>query len=138
MRGVRNRNVLACMGGTLFFLAGLMKPCLAESTANEPEDYTGPFTTQALYTMCSEGNPVSREKCNLYLQGLVYGVQVERRMQEHNMPFCLPDMTAETARLRLLDFINGVTEGNPSNNKDDGNWIAFMAVAAGHQCKNKP
>ena len=36
-------------------------------------DYVGPFTTKALYTMCSENEAGSREKCELYLQGLLNG-----------------------------------------------------------------
>ena len=42
-----------------------------------------------------------------------------------------PDMSPEIARLRILNFINGVTGGRPSNNKDGGDWMAFMGVAAG-------
>ena len=44
-------------------------------TAHAIEDYKGPFTTQALFTMCSSNNLVLREKCNIYLQGLMYGLR---------------------------------------------------------------
>ena len=101
----------------------------------EPEDYAGPFTTEFLYAMCSENNSVSREKCNLYLQGLLYGLKIQRSMQQKGMEVCLPEMTPETARLRILNFIDQTTRGKPSNNKDGGDWMAFMGVSTGNLCK---
>ena len=40
----------------------------------------------------------------------------------------------EAARLRILNFIDGITGGNPSNNKDGGDWMAFMGIATGNTC----
>lgn len=118
------------------FLAGL---CLvvglaATAAAAEPEDYKGPFPTTALYRMCSATDAVSREKCSLYLQGLVYGVRVQRQMSEKGMGVCLPETDAEQARRKVVGFIDGVTGGRPANNKDAGDWIAFMALAQGNLC----
>jgi hypothetical protein len=103
--------------------------------AHDPEDYTGPFTTQVFYTMCSRNDAISREKCYLYIQGLLYGITRARLMHERGLPVCLPEMTPETARLRILNFINGTTAGKPSNNKDGGDWMAFLGIAAGNTCK---
>jgi hypothetical protein len=36
------------------------------------DDYTGPFATQTLYTMCSQ--KTTRDKCLAYIQGLEYGI----------------------------------------------------------------
>jgi len=105
------------------------------SAAHAVEDYTGSFTTQALYTMCSTNNPISRSKCNLYLQGLLYGLNIQKFVQDKHMPVCLPAMTPEQARVHILQFIDGMTGGKPSTNGDSGDWIAFMGVAAGHICK---
>jgi hypothetical protein len=58
-------------------------------------------------------------------------------MQKDGMPVCLPEMTIETARLRMLNFIEGVTGRKPDNNKDGGNWIAVMSLSAGNICKRK-
>jgi len=44
-------------------------------------------------------------------------------------------MTSEIARPKILGFIDEVTGGRPSNNKDGGDWMAFMGVAAGNICK---
>ena len=49
-------------------------------------------------------------------------------MQEKGVPICLPAMRPETARLRILELIHASTGGNPSNNKDGGEWMAFMAL----------
>jgi len=103
--------------------------------AQSPADYVGPFTTQALYTMCSENDAVSREKCDLYLQGLLYGLNTARSMQEHGTPVCLPKMRPEEARARVLQLIDATTGRNPSTNKDGGDWMAFMGVASGNLCK---
>jgi len=56
-------------------------------------------------------------------------------MQQKGMGICLPDMTPETARLRILQFIEAATGGKPSSNKDGGDWMAFMGLAAGNVCK---
>jgi hypothetical protein len=101
----------------------------------EANDYTGTFTTQFLYAMCSREDAISRDKCDLYIQGLLYGLNIGKSMQEKGMPVCLPAMTPEAARLRILGFIDGTTGGSPSNNKDGGDWMAFMGVAAGNICK---
>ena len=101
----------------------------------EASDYTGPFTTQFLYTMCSRDDLISREKCNLYIQGLLYGLRTEKSVQEGGKSVCLQEIDPETARVRILEFIDGITGGNPSNNKDGGDWMAFMGVAAGNICK---
>jgi hypothetical protein len=103
--------------------------------ADDAKDYTGPFTTQILYTMCSKNDAISRENCYLYIQGLMYGLNRQRSMQENGMPVCLPAMSPEAARLRIIKFIDGTTGGKPSNNRDGGDWMAFMGVAAGNICK---
>jgi hypothetical protein len=43
-------------------------------------------------------------------------------MQQNGTSVCLPEMTAEAARLRILQFIEATTGGNPSSNKDGGDW----------------
>jgi hypothetical protein len=85
--------------------------------------------------MCSENEAGSKEKCDLYLQGLLNGLNTARSMEEHGMPVCLPKMTPEEARVRLLRFIDATTGRNPSANKDGGDWMAFMGVASGNLCK---
>jgi hypothetical protein len=107
------------------------------SSVYASEDYKGPFTTQVLYKMCSSDNSVSREKCNIYIQGLMYGLNIQRDLQKKGMPICLPEMTIETARIRMINFIDGVTGGKPDINKDGGDWIAFMSLSAGNICKEK-
>jgi hypothetical protein len=112
--------------------------CVAAASGVHAEsavDYVGPFTTQALYTMCSENDAGSRERCNLYLQGLLNGLETARSMQDHGMPVCLPKMTPEEARIRVLQLIDATTERNPSTNKDGGDWMAFMGIASGNLCK---
>jgi hypothetical protein len=99
------------------------------------KDYAGPFTTEFLYAMCMQNDTLSREKCDLYLQGLLYGLNTQKSMQQKGMSVCLPEMTPETARLRILKFIDDTTAGNPSNNKDGGDWMAYMGVAVGNFCK---
>jgi hypothetical protein len=56
-------------------------------------------------------------------------------MQQKGTAICLPDMTPEAARQRILQFIEAASGGNPANNKDGGDWMAFMALAAGNICK---
>jgi len=102
--------------------------------SNDVRDYTGPFTTEYLYAMCSQNDTASREKCNYYLQGLLYGLNIQKSMQQKGMAICLPDMTPEAARQRILQFIEGATGGKPSSNKDGGDWMAFMGLAAGNVC----
>jgi hypothetical protein len=85
--------------------------------------------------MCSQSDTASREKCNYYLQGLLYGLSVQRAMQQKGTAVCVPEMTPEAARRRILQFIEAATGGNPANNKDGGDWMAFMALAAGNICK---
>jgi hypothetical protein len=99
------------------------------------KDYAGPFTTEFLYAMCTQNDTLSREKCDLYLQGLLYGLNTQKSMQQKGMSVCLPEMTPETARLRILKFIDDTTAGDPSNNKDGGDWMAYMGVAVGNFCK---
>jgi hypothetical protein len=43
----------------------------AVRAADSVKDYTGPFTTQVLYQMCSQDNPVARGKCYMYIEGLM-------------------------------------------------------------------
>ncbi len=102
---------------------------------DDRRDYTGPFTTEFFYAMCSQNDISSREKCNFYLQGLLYGLTTQKSMQQKGMSICLPEMTPETARLRILQFIDAATGGDPSKNKDGGDWMAFMGLAAGNICK---
>lgn len=103
--------------------------------ADEIKDYTGHFTTQILYTMCSQNNPTARGKCDMYIQGLIYGLKTQQSMQEQGMPVCLPAMTTESARLKILEFIDGTTGGKPGTNADGGDWMAFMGLSAGNLCK---
>ena len=99
------------------------------------DDYTGPFTAQTLYTMCSQQK--TREKCLAYIQGLEYGIAISKSMAEKSpsLRFCPPRMTPEEARVRILQFIDGATKGKPSNNKDAGDWMAYMGIVAGNICK---
>jgi hypothetical protein len=106
-----------------------------DNHGHDVSDYTGPFTTEFLYAMCSQNDTASREKCNYYLQGLLYGLNIQRSMQQKGMAICLPEMTPETARQRILQFIEAATGGKPSSNKDGGDWMAFMGLAAGNVCK---
>lgn len=99
------------------------------------KDYEGPFTTQFLYTLCAQNDADAREKCNLYIQGLLYGMNISKSMRDKGTEICLPPMTTEAARVRILQFIDAASGGNPSNNKDGGNWMAFTGVAAGNVCK---
>jgi hypothetical protein len=85
--------------------------------ADEPKDYTGPFTTQVLYTMCSQNDATSREKYDLYIQGLLYGLNTQKSMQENGMPVCLPKMNPEAACVRILQFIDGTTGGSLQTTK---------------------
>jgi succinate dehydrogenase/fumarate reductase-like Fe-S protein len=103
------------------------------AAAQEQKDYAGPFPTPALYRMCSD--PASRDKCRAYLQGLMYGLNAQKSMYDRGSPVCLPDITPEAARIRLLQFIDTTTRGKPSSNKDSGDWVAFLALAAGNLCK---
>ena len=64
--------------------AGISKP--------NDTDYVGPFTTEYLYAMCSQNDTSSREKCNLYLQGLLYGLNTAKSMQQNATPVCLPEI----------------------------------------------
>jgi hypothetical protein len=108
-----------------------------KAAISRPNDtgYAGPFTTEDLYAMCSQNDTSSREKCNLYLQGLLYGLNAAKSMQQKGASVCLPEMTPEAARLRILQFIEATSGGNPSSNKDGGDWMAFLGVAAGNICK---
>ena len=46
------------------------------------------------------------------------------------MTVCLPDdLTTKAARINLLAFINSITQGNPSDNKDGGDWVAYLSLA---------
>jgi hypothetical protein len=110
-------------------------PANTAGTDGAIKDYDGPFTTDVLYAMCSQTDTTSREKCNLYLQGLLYGLTIEKSMQQKGTSICLPEMTPETARQRILQFIEAATGGNPSRNKDGGDWMAFMGLATGNICK---
>ena len=115
--------------------AGICLAAVVGSTgiAEEPTDYVGPFPTTALYRMCSD--PASRDKCRAYLQGLMYGLSAQKSMSDRDAPVCLPDITPEAARVRVLQFIDTTTHGKPSSNKDSGDWVAFLAVASGNLCK---
>lgn len=121
------------MRKALYFLGILVGLGSAVQAANE--DYSGPFTTQALYNLCSSADKAKRDNCNIYIQGLIYGIHVERLSEEVGMPNCLPEITTDTARKQILDFINAVTDGRPDRNKDGGNWVASMALTQGHLCK---
>jgi len=35
---------------------------------------------------------------------------------------------------RVLSFIDGVTDGKPETNGDSGQWVAYIALAAGNLC----
>ena len=107
----------------------------AARAADGIKDYSGPLTTQALYQMCSQDNPVTRDKCYMYIEGLTYGLNIQKSMQEKRMPVCLPALNPEAARVRILRFIDETTREKPENNKDGGDWMAFMGLAAGNICK---
>ena len=112
-------------------------PFIRVTLLDQPQKKAGisKFTTEYLYTMCSQNDTRSRERCTLYLQGLLYGLNTAKSMQQNGTSVCLPEMTAEAARLRILQFIEATTGGNPSSNKDGGDWMAFLGVAAGNICK---
>jgi hypothetical protein len=112
---------------------GLAMPALAAEVA----DYKGPFPTTVLYDMCSKNDQASREKCALYLQGLVYGIRIQRQMTEKGMAVCLPEIAPEQARARVMGLIEQATGGRPETNKDGGDWIAAMALMSGNLC-DKP
>jgi hypothetical protein len=95
-------------------------------------DYVGSFTTEVLYKLCTQESQEARQKCDLYLQGLLSGLDISKTMQVNNMQLCLPKMTSEDARVKVVSFINGITGGRPSSNKDGGDWMAFMGVSVGH------
>jgi hypothetical protein len=124
----RTRTIAAAL-----VLIGLAAP----ASAKDPADYEGPFPTTALYDMCSKKDQVSREKCALYLQGLVYGLRVQKQMTDKNMAACLPDLTPEQARRKVTAFIDEVTGGRPANNRDAGDWVAFMALAKDNLCDKR-
>jgi hypothetical protein len=107
------------------------------AVAGEVADYKGPFPTTALYDMCSKNDQASREKCGLYLQGLIYGLRIQREMTGKGMAVCLPEITPEQARAEVIAFIDQVTGRRPADNKDGGDWIALMALASGRLC-DKP
>jgi hypothetical protein len=111
-------------------LAATSGACVAQGS----RDYTGPFTTKALYVMCSSSNKIERDKCNFYLQGLMYGLKMAR-FDGGKLQVCLPEMNTEAARLRIVQFINATTGGKPETNGDSGDWVAFMGLAAGNLCK---
>ena len=98
------------------------------------KNYSGPFPTKALYNLCSRNDRISRDKCNMYIQGLMYGLNVSHSMEGH-LRICLPEMTVEAARVRILQFIDTTTGGKPETNGDSGDWIAFLGLAAGNTCK---
>lgn len=105
------------------------------ANAQQLADYQGPFPTAALYDMCSRKDQASREKCGLYLQGLMYGIRTQKQMMDKDMAVCLPQLTSDEARARIVGLIEKVTAGNPSSNKDGGDWMAFAALASGNLCK---
>lgn len=113
---------------TICLCVALIKPATA---AEGFVDYTGPFTTKVFYTLCSRTDQASREKCDLYIQGLMYGVRITLSMRD-KLKLCPPDISAEAARIQILQFIAGATGGKPETNADGGNWTAFMGLVAGH------
>ncbi len=123
------------MRATILTLCVCLGLAGAARAASDPRDYTGPFTTQVLYTMCSQNNPAARANCELYIQGLMNGLRMQRAMQEKGMPVCLPDMSVEAARQRIIGFITTTTAGKPESNKAGGDWMAFLGLASGNFCK---
>jgi hypothetical protein len=85
------------------------------AAAEQFKEYTGPFPTKALYALCSDKSPAAREKCSFYLQGLMYGIKTQRGMHERDVPVCLPDLSIEAARQRILGFIDTTTGGKPAS-----------------------
>jgi hypothetical protein len=51
------------------------------------------------------------------------------------MPICLPELSSEEARVLMLKFIDVMTGGNPKDNADGGDWMAFLSLATGNVCK---
>jgi hypothetical protein len=89
-------------------------PSFIPNPYNEGENYKGPFTTQVLYTMCSNEDSALREKCDIYLQGLMYGLKMQiymKKVNDKDMTVCLPEITVEAARLNMLRFIDTMTGG---------------------------
>lgn len=111
---------------------GLASAALAQSA---PKDYVGPFPTEKLYAMCTDSR--QREKCLMYLQGLMYGLRIQKNMSDQGSAVCLPEMSPEEARVRILKLIETTTAGRPQDNKDGGDWVAVTGVAAGNLCKQR-
>ena len=109
---------------------GLASAALAEAA---PKDYVGPFPTEKLYAMCSDAR--QRDKCLIYLQGLMSGLRIQKSLSDQGSAICLPEMSPEEARIRILQLIDKATAGKPQDNKDGGDWIAVMGIAAGNLCK---
>jgi hypothetical protein len=122
------RRVAIAMG----VWVGLASAALAESAS---KDYVGPFPTEKLYAMCSDNH--QRDKCLMYLQGLMYGLRIQKNLSDQGSAICLPEMSPEEARARILKLIETTTAGKPQDNKDGGDWIAVMGIAAGNLCKQR-
>jgi len=113
----------------------LLMTAILAGRALAVENYRGPFSTQAIYQLCSDDERTSREKCELYLQGLLYGIKASRSMEQKGMPVCLPSIGIEEARRRVLRLIDATTGAKPETNKDGGDWMAFLGLVNGNLCK---
>jgi hypothetical protein len=94
---------------TAFFIGAR---AMAQDFIPNPEErdgnYKGECTTQALYTMCSSTDATVRKNCNMYLEGLMYGLKVQKYMEQEkqtgkhkiDMSTCLPEITVDQARER--------------------------------------
>ncbi len=121
--------------GRLLTAMGMICMGLASAVAAEPapRDYVGPFPTERLYAMCTDSQ--QRETCLMYLQGLMAGLRIQRNLTEQGSAVCLPEMSPEQARVRIVQLIDVTTKGRPQDNKDSGDWIATVALASGNLCK---
>jgi len=120
---------------SLLVIIGSVLLSSAPAKAREPDDYKGAFSTQVLYDLCSRKDDASKDKCMLYIQGLLSGLTVGRLVLSKSLAICVPKMDIENARQRILDFIDRVTDHHPANNRDGGDWMAFLALSEGHVCK---
>jgi Ssp1 endopeptidase immunity protein Rap1a len=109
-------------------VAGLFLAFAASADAEMPADYRGPFPTSALYEMCSKSDQPSREKCRMYLQGLMAGIRLQRQVAGQRMPVCLPsDITSDKARRIITRFIDESTGGRPTTRTRAIGWPSWRS-----------
>jgi hypothetical protein len=99
--------------------------------SNDAQITPGPFTTEFLYAMCSQNDTVSREKCDYYLQGLLYGLNVQKSMQQKAWNLS-PGNDSGNGAAAHPAIHRGGDWRQAIQHKDGGDWMAFMGLAAGN------